>query len=284
MGLLRILLRVSLKVVPAEKVFFSRHYLHETVIFNDGKCISDILFITENASCYDGSLRDCIEVLKNIIATCESTELLDSEIVSLLNDDTKCTGLVVLNKQSMYSIKNEKQILSDKKSWYDFHRNYLCINPPATTKLFLDELKLYFENLVVHPDNVDTLRKVYGTHLKQIVSYLICLNDYLLDEFRQYPEYENDFVVFLRHFKSRHSGVIEDASFEGSFKNEQEKQKFTRCFIIDGEKHDILCEPHLKMNKNDSGKVHECCRIYFKSIKKDDKFIYVGIITDHINK
>ena len=273
-------------VIPRKDDTFYLHEsnFYETVLFDDGKCLSDILFIDEEIACYDGTLRDSIEVLRTIVSSCESTELSDSEIVALLNDDTKCTGLVVLNKQPNYPITNEKQILSDKKSWYEFHRNYLCKNPPATTDMFIDETKLYFENLVIHPDNVVSLRKVYRTHLKQIVSCLICLNDCILDEFRRKTEYENDFVGFLRYFKSQHSEIIEDASFEGSYKNENEKQKFTKKFTIDSEEQEVLCEPHLKMNKDDNGKIRKFCRIYFKSLKKDDKFVYVGIITDHIKK
>ena len=262
-----------------EDVFYliNKIDFYNTCLFDSHKTLSDLLYCNNEE--IDGVIRDSVELLKIIIVNLKNTELQYDQVIDSINDETKCNGLVVFKKIENYSIKNKKQIICTIEDWYSFHRDYLVICPLQTPDLFLSETKKYFDKLIIHPDNSSYLSKVYKTHLEQIVVYLGIMNDFLLKELFEKSEYENDFVGFLNYFKSKHK-EIEDASFESNFGSKKKKINFQKKFVIDGKTEVFHCEPHLKMNKNDQGKVGKFCRIYFKVPKKDDKYVYIGFITD----
>ena len=182
---------------------------------NDNVTLSDFLFDSEKCP---NELRDTKEQLLFIITNIENIDCTNDELINLINNDDTCNALVVMNRFEDDRISNKKQIISTKNGWYDFHRNYLIENH-GDIDFFLKEIENYFENLVLHNDNKNSIRKVFNSHLRKIVQYLTYLNDNLLDEFIESTE--SDFKNFLASFKIKHS--LDGASYEGTkslkFKN-----------------------------------------------------------------
>lgn len=240
-------------------------------------CMSDLLFIEHDS--YEN--KDVLDILLLLVNRFESIPDTISDPIAFVNDKQNCSALIVLNKLDDIGISNDKQILSTKVDFINFHRECLIEFPLATTNEFLEEAKLCFSNLVIHEDNIISLKSVYKSHLKSIVVYLSIMNDYLISEFQSNEIYENNFVDFLNLFKSNHT-EIEGASFQGSFKNATVKKQYEKCFLINGEEKKFYCEAHLKMFHDDRGTVSHG-RIYFKAIKKNDKYVYIGIINKHMD-
>ena len=238
--------------------------------------LNDFLFVNSN----EYECKDVIDLLLRLLTSFQDNNCDEETVLNIINDNNSCSGLIVLNKQNNIGVINEKQILSTKQDWFDFHRNYLIKQPCETTKDFLKDVRKYFIRLYIHPDNEEYIKKIYKTHLKRIIQYLSLMNDKMIDEFKNDARYHNDFVSFLAWFKTAHS-EIDDASFQGNFKNHHEKKEFEKEFEINGEKKKFLCEPHLKMFRDDYGK-NSHGRIYFKALKFEDSFIYIGLITNHI--
>lgn len=237
-------------------------------ILNDEKTLYDVLYNKD----FD-NLRDIRNLLMSCLSNFINTEESLDGFYKKLSDNTTCSAIVVLNKFENEEIPSEKQIISTKDDWYAFHRSYLYLNLCNEIKDFLNELPLYFEKLILHEDNEKTIKTVYSTHLKQIVTYLGYLNDHLLEDFKL--SQTSDFLTFLKEFSIKYN--IDDASFEGT-----KKTSFKKSFFINGKIEEKYCEPHLKMLKNDKNEANKHCRIYFATVKKEDKFIYIGIIKNHI--
>lgn len=261
-----------------DDIYIDEKSFYETEIFPD-KSLSDLLF--KDRQEYD--CKDTLDLLLTLITKITQIPSDMRPLPELIKDKNVCSALLVLDKHSDIDIENEKQVLATKQDWIEFHRNCLISIRLDDPEEFLKESECYFEKLIIHPDNKFTLSKIYKTHLKRLVEYLSIMNDCLLNEYKESRDTSDDFVSFLKSFASSHSKKIDGASFEGSFKNDFKKEKFYKDFCINGSSKKILCEPHLKMDKDDKGK-RRPGRIYFKALKAEDSFVYIGIITDHIHK
>ncbi|MCQ2577020.1 MAG: hypothetical protein MJ176_00675 [Treponema sp.] len=256
-------------------IYIDQNNFYETEVL-PSVTMADLLF--QNNDCYSG--KDILDIILEFLSKFKQIPDSISNVTSYINNPENCAALIVFNKLSDGSISDSKQILSNKKDFICFHRNCLITFPELTTESFLEEAKLCFSNLVIHSDNKISLKSIYKSHLRQIVLYLGIMNDFLISEFYDDDRFENNFVEFLKVFKTKHS-EIEDASFQGGFNSQQEKKKFEKDFIVNGRLVKCYCEAHLKMYHDDNRNIKHG-RIYFKSIKKGDTRVYIGVIKDHL--
>lgn len=221
--------------------------------------------------------RDVFNQLQTILINCEQIDISVDEIKSKVEKENN-SAMVVFSKIDELC-DDCKQVIANKQEWINYHRNCLYLYPCNTPKEYILEVKKYFDILIIHPSVEHSISKVYKTHLKRITNSLSILNDNLISDYRD--SRTNDFVSFLYEFESHYSSIIDGASFAGHGHNSKTKSVYTKVFIIEDKEVSVICEPHLKMNKNDEGnKGH--CRIYFNAVKKNDTKIYVGSIEEHI--
>lgn len=86
--------------------------------------------------------------------------------------------------------ESEERCVSDKPSWYHFHRQYFVEYPPDARDMTCSEqgdFGYYFPHLHLCPDNVPaSLRTLHDDHkklMKTIIHHLSALNDFFYPEF-----------------------------------------------------------------------------------------------------
>ncbi len=143
------------------------------------------------------------------------------------------------------------------------------INFPDSDGYF-DEADRYMMGLRLHPNIRHEYKKVFDTHKEKIDK---CL--WTIDE--SYIEYQKNFkgsrVNCVSSF-ARDFGLYEGGSYEGSKKLKKGKLRF------EGRDEGVYCEPHLKMNTDDSGN-KGYCRIYFEEPGSEHTRVYIGYICKH---
>ncbi|MFV0420320.1 MAG: hypothetical protein ACK5KT_16540 [Dysgonomonas sp.] len=261
------------KEYPTENAFyFKSDSFLKTPLFSDGTTVEDLITqkVKKNSEC-----QYLFNTIFKYFRKCNlDTDGLKEYLSPDLEDENNCNGLIVLN--IIPELPRNTQILSDFAGWLRFRRFFLG-KYPQSPAYFIEESQKYFKELILHDDNHSTLKKVIDSHSNQIVIYLGCLNDSLVSELEA-NDVEKDFAVFLKKFAIKYN--LDGASFEGS-KNDVFNFTFT-----DKQGHELkaYCEPHLKMQKDDSGNTRKYCRIYFRKPNKNEKLIYIGYIGVHIKK
>lgn len=215
--------------------------------------------------------NDILIIFFKLLGKCKKDNSRFNSILEKLDaeDEDNCNGLVVFNL--IDGLPQNQQVISNIKGWFEFRRYYLG-KYPKNTEFFISECRKYFNNLVLHPDNTHTIKKVLKTHSIKIVIYLSALNDNFAKDLKvsksSYPE-------FIKEFAINHN--LDGASLEG---RKKDIFKFTFCNEKVG-KLIAYCESHLKIYKNDKDELAHC-RIYFKKPDVSDSIVYVGHIGFHL--
>ena len=263
---LNVLIR-KLKDSPDNVFYVNKNDLAITQLLQDGSTIIDILSWKRIIN------KDILTIFLLLFGTCKQADLNFNELLEYLSleDEDNCTALVVFNW--IEGLPKNYQVLSNYKGWLQFRRYYLG-KFPKTPDYFITESGKYFESLAINPDNTRGLKKFIKTHSRKLVNSLAALNDHLIGDLRfsrkAYPEFLNDFAI-------EHD--IDGASLDGKKDN-----KFNFVFYkgTTGE-FTAYCESHLKIFKDDEGRLNHC-RIYFQKpdTNEDNPIIYVGYIGRHL--
>lgn len=251
-------------------VLLRNNEFYSVPVFFDKRTMSDVLFSGAD------EFRDLSNLMLQYLTYFKNENLTQVELLERLKNKNELNAIIVLNLPEVIDEQHNDYVIFNITDWFSFHRKQLYVRPHKEIQFFMDDVLLYFEKIIVHNDNVRLMKSVYKTHLKQIVTYLGYLNDYLFQDYKEYMESkQGDFVSFLNFFATKHS--IDGASLEGNKKNE-----FYKEFMFQGRKENRYCEPHLKIYKNDKQEKNNHCRIYFSKIKDSDEYVFVGIIKEHV--
>ncbi len=250
------------------KLYCDKERVCKAVLYGDDTSINDIL--TNYSLSVERYGKDIITILQGLFKHFLSCKVKNEELLEYLSleDENNCHGLLVLNKLS--KIEENKQIISNVKGWLAFRRFYLS-RYPKNVSFFFDELCKYYPNLKIHPSVEHSIDEVFPSHCNLIVKYLTILEENIIKDFFAYKD--GDFVSFVKWFGANYH--LDGASLEGS-----KDKKF--AFLFDNS-HEVYCEAHLKMYKDDSGNSNQHCRIHFgKPQTKEDRIVYVGYIGRHM--
>lgn len=231
--------------------------------------------ISEIISDYDKAMnmigKEAYIILMAILKRCKATQATIWDLKKKLSkeDEETCSAFVVFSP--LRGVDKHFQVISTEQGWFDFRRHYLG-KYPKNPFFFLDESRKFFPGLIIHSDNVGTMRDVIHTHPLLIVRYLSVLNDKFGIEFHKSGRDLNEFLpLFALTYK------LDDASLEGS-----KDDKFYFDFYKNGKVFKAYCEAHLKMYHDDRGNDNQHCRIYFKKPIYGEQYIYVGYIGEHL--
>jgi hypothetical protein len=191
------------------------------------------------------------------------------------NSIDSCVGIISLIK--VEEIADENQIIYDKNSWFGFRRYHLALFY-GDADYFINECKKYFPDLFFHDNNYLSIGKILTGFSLKIIRHLEGLHDKLPNLLAK-KEYSNHTDLLVKF--SNEAGLDENATLEGGNKT---RLKFE--FInSDKEIEELVCEPHMKLCKNDSDDgVYYYYRIYFHFGKENiqDSKILVAHIGDHL--
>ncbi|MDR1974259.1 MAG: hypothetical protein LBQ31_06245 [Bacteroidales bacterium] len=200
-------------------------------------------------------------------------------------DRENCHGLIAFHEIDNFD-KN-LQIIYGKDGWYKFRRYFLSLFP-RDAGFFIDECTKYFPNLFFHERNKIVVSYLLKNSTKKTIHYLSELNDkFGLAKTTPYNRKDT-----LKCFNSScaFDDYASDEGGSGSRKKSKAKEQDTFEFTDKyNDKKKVCCDLHLKILKDDKGKVltsngkKSTGRIYFNEGIKDvgcDK-ILVGHIGKH---
>jgi hypothetical protein len=216
------------------------------------------------------------------------TEDLTEEEKALSEEEAKKCHQTIIRDY----IKFDKyEVVYNKQTWQYLRRQILG-NHPGNPSHFIEECRKYFPNLCFSNNCVSSLKDLEYNYLetspRKLVYYLSCLNDKFSDIQNKHKLKGSDANTILKDFSGLY-GLDES----GSLQQRPEKKalltfKFQRN---DKTSCDVICEPHLKISKEDSNckvknidysKFHP--RIYFCFANSDieNGRIPVGSVGKHI--
>lgn len=201
--------------------------------------------------------------------------------------EEKVTHRTIIND---YITFENYEVIYNKRSWIHLRRQILG-NHPGSPDEFISECRKYFSNLTIHDNCIASLKDNDFEYLeiipRKIVYYLSCLNDI--------------FPKLIKSYKVGSDPNIILADFSGTYcldkagslqQNPDKKPNLTFEFIKKSDKSAcrVLCEPHLKIEIEDSNCKKSIDhrifhpRIYFcyTSPEIDNGNILVGSIGKHI--
>ena len=207
--------------------------------------------------------RDVFNAIQNIfINKVQETDFCSQRVKDELipiSDENNCYGLIAFHKITGFD--NDLQIIYGKDEWYKFRR-YILSMYPSNGVFFIDECTKYYPNLFFHERNKSVVSYLLKDSAKKVVHYLSELND----KFKLAKTIPYDREKSLSRFNSIGS-FDQDASDEGnsgSKKKSKVKEKDTfEFFDKNGKSIKVCCDLHLKMLKDDKGKISTDRRIYF---------------------
>ncbi|KAA6323223.1 hypothetical protein EZS27_027318 [termite gut metagenome] len=242
----------------------------------DGATIEDIIFKRRKIN------SDKFNLFLRLFKYCHKNNLSIEDLIEYLTleDENSCNAIVILNY--IDELPQHKQILYDYSSWLVFRRHFLSLYP-KDSDYFIEECRRYFPALFFHKRNKETITTLLSDCTKKIVFYLSELND----KFERAKTVPYSRKETLKNFNTICS-FDQKASDEGSSnlkKKSKKKKKDSFSFLnIEGNEEEICCDLHLKMLKNDFGKISTDRRIYFyegKSSIESGK-ILIGHIGNHL--
>lgn len=269
----------------------------ESCLCNDSKGVFYTM-LTDTSDKYDGiSLEElrkkCIycadeEEVNSILVFNVPAEDLPEEETIKDEDEAKRKHRSIIND---YITFEKYEVVYNKQTWYHLRRQILG-NHPETPSQFICECKKYFPNLCFHDNCVTSLvdeeYHYLETSPRKIIYYLSCLNDKFNEVYKRHLDKGCDANTILKDFSGIY-GLDETGSLQ---QRPEKKPLLTFCFKNnDNSKCDVLCEPHLKISKEDSNcKVQPIDyrnfhpRIYFSFSNPEVERgrILVGSIGQHI--
>ena len=278
--------------------------LFNTPMF-EGLCICDLA--------QDCMSRDEKNVFFSIMANTSddykdiTLEQLES-MCKFREDETEINTVVILNQPEQLKGEEEEQtykatvgdyitfdeykLVYNNQSWLYLRRQILG-NHPNNPAYFITECRKYFPDLVLHDNCITSLVDEEFEYLKmvprKIIYYLSCLNDKFKELQERHIVQGSNPNVILTNFSGLY-GLDKD----GSLQQKPDKKRFLKFNFIkesDGSSCSVLCEPHLKIEKEDANckikninydKFHP--RIYFCYTSPDiaNGKILIGSIGKHI--
>jgi len=222
----------------------------------------------------NGKQRSLKQTLSNIFNKIPRSEAGINEIKGKIinNSIDHCTGIISLYEIS--GLANENQIIYDKDSWFSFRRHHLGLFF-GNKKYFIDECIKYFPELFFHENNYQSVEKILNDFALKIIQHLSPLNDILPEMIKN--NNTSNHTELLSIFSNK-ANLDEKATLQGSSKTKL-RFKFTN---IQGKIDTLVCEPHMKLSKNDSGDGNNYNRIYFHLGKKEIE--NSKILVAHIGK
>jgi hypothetical protein len=266
------------KYKETNKLFANYSEIYPQILFST-YTVEDIICLKEKVF-----ERDVLNALQNIIvnkaqATENSFQEVKDELLPKI-DEHNCYGLIAFHKIAEFD--ENMQVIYGKDEWYRFRRHFLSLYP-HDANFFVDECTKYFPELYFHERNKTVISHLLKDSTKKLVHYLSELNDkFSLAKTNPYNRKQS-----LKRFNSMCS-FDQNASDEGnSGSKEKSKVKKRDTFeFIDkyGQKKEICCDLHLKILKDDRGKISTDRRIYINEGSKDVgcNKILVGHIGNHI--
>ena len=229
---------------------------YSATLTSEGITLADYIFNIPNE--IQGKEREMRNALSRILSKLppkkKSIEEINNEICD--NNEDKCTGIISMIP--IDGIAEQNQIVYDKKSWFDFRRLHLGAYPGAPNN-FIDECKKYYIDFFFHDNNYCSIKPILKDFSNKIIYHLSALHDI-------FPKVKSDnptanHSTLLKTF-SKEARLDDDASLQGKSKS---NGNFQFAFIdINGNPINLICEPHLKLCKNDTENGHFYDhRIYF---------------------
>jgi hypothetical protein len=207
--------------------------------------------------------RDVFNAIQNIFInksqeTNYSLQKVKDELLPTINK-VNCYGLIAFHRITGFN--NDLQIIYGQDEWYKFRRYILSLHP-SNGVFFVDECSKYYPNLFFHERNKTEVSHLLKDSAKKVVHYLSELNDkFISAKTNPYDRKES-----LKRFNSMCS-FDQNASDEGnsgSKKKSKVKKKDTFDFLdINNKPVSVCCDLHLKILKDDNGKISTDRRIYF---------------------
>lgn len=231
--------------------------------------------------------RDVFNLMFMIFNNTKRSIFTHEDMVSFLSEEYEepdtCYGVVAMN--SLDEFPATKQVLFNEKGFYSFRRHYIgkLVND---TDEFIQQVESYFDNLILNSDRhyfKEKLQEVIATHGVCIINCLIALSEDFKEEMlgNGIIEAPNS-SLFLRQFAKSHG--LDDGSFEG--KNEKIELNCSFLRTRDDaclERISFYCGPHLKMFHDDKHRNDCHMRVYFAWDNNNLNYIYIGMITSHVN-
>ncbi len=228
--------------------------------------------------------RDVLNAINTIFvnkaqATSETFETVKKVLIPTISDKV-CYGLIAFHK--IEGFDNNLQIVYGKDEWYRFRRYFLSLFP-SNASSFIDECVKYFPNLFFHERNKTVVSYLLGDSVKKLIHYLSELND----KFNIARTSPYNRIETLRRFNSMSSFDLaaSDEGNSGSKKKSEIKKKDTFDFPDNTNKMvPVCCDLHLKILKDDRGKISTDRRIYFNEgdANIQNNKILIGHIGCHI--
>lgn len=227
--------------------------------------------------------RDVITALNRILDISETTIITIEEVRDIMlswNDENNSHGLLCFHR--LDEINDSIQIIYGIDGWRKFRRIFLA-KYPKKGDFFIEECGKYFNNIFFHERNKTSCEYILNESSSKIVHYLSELNDkFNISKTIPYSRIES-----LRRFNSSCS-FDQNASDEGNSgsknKSKIKKRDSFGFFDLNGNKQEICCDLHLKLLRDDKGKISTDRRIYFNEGNNniEDGKILVGHIGLHL--
>jgi len=222
------------------------------VILPNGKSLAEFAFSRDETNGEERSLKQFLSSVFLKLPTCEiSLDTLKENIKN--NSIESCVGIISMGQ--IDGVADESQIIYDSKSWLDFRRYHLGLYH-GDSNYFIAECVKYYPDLFFHENNSTSINQILKEFSHKIVFHLNALHDIL----PRFPVEQNCNHSYLLKKFSIEANLDETATLEGSgkdklefsFKNEQ------------GEDEGVVCEPHIKLCKNNTNDgIYYYNRIYF---------------------
>jgi hypothetical protein len=235
-------------------------------------------FIYSNDIVLNGKEKSIKQFLSSIFLKLPQTQASLDDLKSKIDNNSleSCTGIISLFK--INDIADENQIVYDTNSWYYFRRYHLGLFF-GEANYFINECIKYFPQLFFHEKNYSSVGKILNNFACKIVKHLGALND-VLPVIINKGGYSNHTDLLTQFSNSAH--LDEKATLEGSNKGRL-KFKFTNK--VNGKTEELICEPHLKLSRNDTDdSTYFKNRIYFHFGKSniEESKILVAHIGEHL--
>lgn len=206
--------------------------------------------------------RDVINALIQIIEFSSTTFITSQEVkTEILSwvDDKNIFGFLCFHK--IDDIEESIQIIYGISNWYKFRRHYLSLYP-RNGEYFIDECSIYFPNLYFREGNKRTVSFLLKDSPIKLIHYLAELNDKF--QFAKTIPYDRKRTLERLNTLCSFDQDASDEGNSGSKKKSKIKKRDSFIFKNDaGESFEICCDLHLKILKDDKGKISTDRRIYF---------------------